>query len=116
MDLNLGNNMNKIEKPWGWEEIVEKNDKYVVKKIFMAGGCQCSFQYHERKIETIIVLKGELRIITDKTQLLLKPFEAAHIPTGIKHRMFGVTDCLYLECSTPELDDVVRLEDDYDRA
>ena len=52
----------KIEKPWGYEELIECNDRYVVKKLFMKKGHSCSIQYHELKTETIIVLNGTLNI------------------------------------------------------
>jgi len=111
----------RINKPWGWEEIIEKNDKYVVKRLFMKEGEQCSLQYHEDKKETIIVLQGSLKIklgqngksrhdkiLNQQGTVTIKPCEV--------HRMIGVTDCIYIECSTPELDDVIRLEDNYGRA
>jgi hypothetical protein len=52
----------KIDKPWGYEELLECNDKYVVKKLFMKKGNSCSIQYHELKTETIVVLSGKLNI------------------------------------------------------
>ena len=61
----------KIEKPWGFEELIECNDKYVVKKLFMKKGNACSIQYHELKTETIVVLSGKLNIyIGDKLENL----------------------------------------------
>ncbi len=110
---------NRIEKPWGWEEIVEKNRKYIVKKLFMEKDKRCSLQYHEYKKETIVVLTGKLLITgSSNTPLwyfyLLEQASLTIYPCQY-HRMYGITDCLYLECSTPELDDVIRLEDDYGR-
>lgn len=110
----------RINKPWGWEEIIEKNNKYVVKKLFMKEGEQCSLQYHEDKMETIIVLEGTLKIKLGQNGKLrrdkiLNPQGCVTIKSNEVHRMIGVTDCLYLECSTPELDDVIRLEDNYGR-
>ncbi|MBD3282588.1 MAG: cupin [Candidatus Portnoybacteria bacterium] len=105
-----------INKPWGYEEIIEKNNKYVVKKLFMRKGHQCSYQYHEKKTETIIILSGELSIITEKITLHLLPKETVTIKPYQKHRMRAEKeDSLYLECSTPEMDDVIRLKDDYGR-
>jgi mannose-6-phosphate isomerase len=105
-----------IEKPWGWELIIEKNCSYVVKKLFMKKGYQCSLQYHKKKTETIIVLKGILTIIRNGREYSLAPFETTTINPLIEHRMKAIEeDCLYLECSTIELDDVVRLEDSYGR-
>ena len=110
-----------IEKPWGSEELLEKNEKYVVKRLVMKKGHRCSLQLHEMKRETIYVLSGQLRIVygEDQANLESKIFtanESITIPTGMIHRMEGVEDSVYLEASTPELDDVVRLSDDYMRA
>jgi len=106
---------NKIEKPWGHEELIEHNDKYVVKKLFMKKDCRCSLQYHEIKHETIYVLSGKLRLIVEDKTLELEAGDTYVILTGETHRMEGIEDSFYIECSTPELDDVVRVEDDYDR-
>ena len=113
--------MQVIEKPWGREELVELNDKYMVKKLTMWAGHRCSLQYHNLKIETIYVLSGTLKIIQGKSQdaLIEKLYYAGDtitIPPGLIHRMEGVGDSVYLEASTPEMDDVVRLADDYQRA
>jgi mannose-6-phosphate isomerase-like protein (cupin superfamily) len=110
-----------IEKPWGKEEVIEINERYMVKKLTMYAGHRCSVQYHNLKKETIYVLSGDLRIYTGKTQENLdsRVFgsgESITIPPGLIHRMEAVTDSVYLEASTPEMDDVVRIVDDYKRA
>ena len=108
--------MNKVEKPWGYEEWVEVNKKYVVKRLFMKKGNQCSLQYHEKKKETVMILTGTLTVFCNDEVLYLKPFDALTINPHEIHRMFAEKeDCLYLECSTPELEDVVRVEDEYGR-
>ena len=112
--------MNKKEKPWGWELLLEKNDKYVLKKLFMKKGECCSLQYHKNKHETIYVLSGVLRIQhgdnRDKLAYLdLNPNDIFVCPNGCVHRMIGAEDCVYLEASTPEMDDIIRLEDNYGR-
>jgi len=109
-----------IEKPWGREEVVEINDRYMMKKLTMWKGHRCSLQYHNDKQETIYVLSGQLRIYygPDQQQLEEKvygPHETITIEPGMVHRMEGVEDSVYLEASTPEMDDVVRLSDDYSR-
>lgn len=109
-----------IEKPWGQEEVIEFNDKYMVKKLTMWSGCRCSLQYHKIKKETIYVLSGVLRITqgTSKETLEEKLYQAGDtitISPGVIHRMEGIEDTVYLEASTPEMDDVVRLADDYQR-
>lgn len=110
-----------IEKPWGREEVVEINDKYMVKKLTMWAGHRCSLQYHNIKKETIYVLSGVLKIIQGVNQAsleerLYRAGDTITIPPGLIHRMEGVEDAVYLEASTPEMDDVVRLVDDYQRA
>lgn len=110
----------KVEKPWGYEELVDINDKYVVKKLFMKKGHKCSIQYHELKRETIVVLTGQLYISIGSSLETLESKvytqgETVTIEPYTVHRMEAVEDCLYLETSTNELWDVVRLQDSYGR-
>ena len=110
-----------IEKPWGKEEIIEINDRYMMKKLTMWAGHRCSLQYHQVKCETIYVLIGQLRIYSGQSQKQLcgkiyGPNETITLTPGIVHRMEAVTDSVYLEASSPEMDDVIRLVDDYQRA
>ncbi len=109
-----------IEKPWGAEEVIEINEKYMVKKLTMKKNHRCSLQYHDFKKETIYVLSGDLKILIgeDKNNLETKVYTAGDsitINPGIIHRMEGVTDSVYIEASTPEMEDVIRLSDDYKR-
>ena len=113
--------MHIIEKPWGCEEVIEINDSYMLKKLTMLAGHRCSLQYHNQKKETIYVLSGVLRIIQGASQdnLIEKLYysgDSITIQPRLIHRMEGVEDAVYLEASTPEMDDVVRLADDYRRA
>lgn len=110
-----------IEKPWGREEVVEINEKYMVKKLTMFAGCRCSLQYHEIKKETIYVLSGALKITQGAsqdtlTEKLYRAGDTLTIPPGLIHRMEGIEESVYLEASTSEMDDVIRLADDYQRA
>ena len=110
-----------IKKPWGQEEVIEINDKYMLKKLTMWAGHRCSLQYHTTKKETIYVLSGTLKIIqgTSKDSLVERLYYAGDTMTispGLIHRMEGVEDTVYLEASTPEMEDVIRLADDYKRA
>ena len=112
--------MKVIEKPWGKEEVVEINDRYMMKKLTMWKGHRCSLQYHKVKQETIYVLSGQLRILSGPTKddladRVYGPGTYITIPPGLVHRMEAVEDCVYLEASTPEMEDVVRLSDDYQR-
>jgi quercetin dioxygenase-like cupin family protein len=109
-----------IDKPWGYEELLECNDKYIVKKLFMKTGHSCSIQYHELKTETIMVFSGKLNIYTgDNIENLIKkeylPGEIITIKPYTIHRMEAVEDSIYYETSTNELWDVIRLQDNYNR-
>lgn len=109
-----------IEKPWGKEEVIEINDRYMMKKLTMWKGHRCSLQYHNIKRETIYVLSGQLRIYFGSSQAQLESRVFGHSETitlmpGEVHRMEAVEDSVYLEASTPEMDDVVRIVDDYQR-
>jgi mannose-6-phosphate isomerase-like protein (cupin superfamily) len=109
-----------IDKPWGKEELLEINDHYMVKKLTMWKGHRCSLQYHKQKKETIYVLSGQLKIYSgsSENELTVKiygPNETITLLPGIIHRMEGLEDCVYLEASTPQMDDVVRIQDDYNR-
>lgn len=111
----------KIEKPWGYEEILEQNQNYVVKRLFMLKDKKCSLQYHDFKDETFIVLSGKLKFYygNSKDNLQTKELEPGdffHVPTKMIHRMEGIEDSLYLECSTNYLNDVIRIQDEYGRS
>ncbi len=112
--------MKVIDKPWGKEELLEINDHYMVKKLTMWKGHRCSLQYHKQKKETIYVLSGQLKIYSgsSENELTVKiygPNETITLLPGTIHRMEGLEDCVYLEASTPQNDDVVRIQDDYNR-
>ncbi len=112
--------MRVIDKPWGKEEVIEINDRYMMKKLTMWKGHRCSMQYHNVKCETIYVLSGQLRIYVGENvdsidSRIYAGGESVTIFPGTVHRMEAVEDAVYLEASTPEMDDVVRLSDDYKR-
>lgn len=110
-----------IEKPWGWEHVLELNDRYCIKHLFVAGGKRLSKQYHERKTETLILVSGgvDLSLWDGGVERVVAMAVSVphHIAPGTVHRMRGVEPDggLILEVSTTELTDVVRLEDDYGR-
>lgn len=111
---------NLILKPWGWEKLIEVNENYVVKELFMRAGNSCSLQYHEKKHETFYVIKGEIKfeIGFEKENLqekILKEGQYHTIEPLTIHRMSANVDSLYLESSTNFLNDVIRLEDKYGR-
>jgi quercetin dioxygenase-like cupin family protein len=112
----------RVEKPWGYEVWWARTERYVGKLLHVRRGESLSLQYHRVKDETILVQSGRLRFETrraDETDLRvvdLGPGEVFHITPGTVHRMTGLEDTDLVEVSTPELDDVVRLEDRYGRA
>lgn len=109
----------KVEKPWGYELHWAKTDRYVGKILHIDAGHSLSLQYHNRKEETILLWSGRLMFEIEKNGSLakveLKPGERIHVPPKTVHRMTALEDCDIFEVSTPELDDVVRLEDRYGR-
>ena len=112
----------RVEKPWGYEVWFAVNDRYAGKILHINPGGQLSLQYHERKDETLFVLSGQLELeLEDGLGGLavqsLRPGESQRILPRRKHRMAATSGPVELcEVSTPELDDVVRLEDRYGRA
>lgn len=120
-DKYLDGNNSMIEKPWGSETLIECNDRYVVKRLYMKNGECCSLQYHELKRETIYVLSGCLKVYigseVDKLEeKIMYPGSFMTIEPFTIHRMEGMLDNThYLETSTHELWDVVRLSDKYNR-
>ena len=109
--------MQKIEKPWGHELIWAKTKDYVGKILHIKAGHRLSKQYHETKEETVYVLSGILyNYEADGTVTKVLPGESFHVNVGQVHR-FGANESNVeiVEVSTAYLDDVVRLEDDYDR-
>jgi mannose-6-phosphate isomerase-like protein (cupin superfamily) len=114
MKVSEESTLETIEAPWGWHKILEKNPLYMVKMLFMNEGHRCSLQYHEEKIETIIVARGTLQVEIDDEIYVLHENDDITINNRALHRMTGLTDCYYIECSTP-FDDTVRVEDDYGR-
>jgi mannose-6-phosphate isomerase len=120
MSSSTNQSIQRVEKPWGHELIWAKTKDYVGKILHIKKGHKLSLQYHRQKEETIIVQSGIMNLVFENdrgemTEVLLYPGQAHHIPVGRKHRMIGVEDCDVYEVSTPQLDDVVRLEDGYGR-
>ena len=105
-----------ITKPWGYEEIIIKTNKYVLKLLHIQQGKRLSLQYHNVKEETMYIIKGVVEIQWGQMVHIKLAGEHSHIPPKCIHRVTAVTDADIFEVSTPELDDIVRLEDDYGRA
>jgi mannose-6-phosphate isomerase-like protein (cupin superfamily) len=111
----------KIDKPWGHELVFARTDRYVGKILHVDAGQALSLQYHEVKDETLYLASGEVELEVEENGRMvtrtLGPGESYHVPPFTKHRMIaGPEGCDLFEVSTPELDDVVRLEDRYGRA
>ena len=108
----------KVNKPWGHEIRWAVNDKYLGKILHIKAGQRLSLQYHEVKDESIYVLQGTLIVRDgDKIIKVLEEGETMRIPPNTIHRFCAPTefDVKIIEVSTPEIDDVVRLDDDYGR-
>jgi mannose-6-phosphate isomerase len=110
----------KVDKPWGHELIWAATERYVGKLLHIRAGEALSLQYHRVKDETIMLLSGRMTLIyfhdgEEPHSRELVAREPFHIRPGLRHRMIAIEDTEILEVSTPELDDVVRLEDRYGR-
>ena len=111
--------MRRVDKPWGYELIWAETPRYVGKLLHIAAGQRLSRQYHVKKDETFFVQSGTLHLEIGPAEkvetLVLTQGQAFHCTPGTIHRMIAKEDVDVLEVSTPELDDVVRLEDAYGR-
>jgi quercetin dioxygenase-like cupin family protein len=110
----------RVDKPWGHELIWAHTDRYVGKILVIEAGQRLSLQRHLVKDESILVSSGLLRLHLEDDEGTvaieeLGPGEHRHVPTGRIHRYEAIERCTLIEVSTPELDDVVRLEDDFGR-
>jgi mannose-6-phosphate isomerase-like protein (cupin superfamily) len=109
-----------VTKPWGHEILWARTARYVGKILHVRKGESLSLQYHERKEETMRVLSGAVSLevggpAEPRRTVRLGPGDGWHLPPGTRHRLVALEDTEVLEVSTPELDDVVRLEDRYGR-
>ena len=112
--------MRRVDKPWGYELIWAETPRYVAKILHINKGFRLSRQYHEVKVETLYLEAGRaalelgsepnLRVVT------LEHGDTHHIAPTTVHRLIAIETSRIFEVSTPELDDVVRLDDEYGRA
>ena len=112
--------LSKVVKPWGSEELLASTDRYALKLIRVEKGSRPSLQFHRRKSESLFLLSGKLGVEMgeNKDELTadeILPGECLDVPRGRVHRVTALEDSVIIEVSTPELDDVVRIEDDYGR-
>jgi mannose-6-phosphate isomerase-like protein (cupin superfamily) len=112
----------RIDKPWGHELVWALSEHYAGKLLHITAGQRLSLQFHREKDETLYLLEGraeiELAAPGEKatTSEVVTPGAAFRIRPGTVHRITAIENAVFLEVSTPHLDDVVRLEDVYGRA
>jgi mannose-6-phosphate isomerase-like protein (cupin superfamily) len=115
-------NVRRVEKPWGYELIWAATDVYVGKVLFVKAGESLSLQFHREKDESWLIQSGRVKLelgdagSTVLNEEVVGPGAAFHYAPGTVHRVTALEDTTILEVSTPQLDDVVRLEDAYGRA
>ena len=112
--------MRRVDKPWGYELIWAENPLYVGKILKIMASKRLSLQYHRIKDETIRVQQGTLRLEVGSNkenlaEIMMQPGDCYRIEPGTLHRMSAVTDCEVVEVSTSDLDDVIRVQDDFGR-
>lgn len=120
----------KVEKPWGYELWINgEHPCYAFKKIFIKAGTKTSLQYHHIKQETNVLFQGSANLhykknasiendhvsADDVTSVLLKPISAMDVVPKTLHRVEAISDIVTFETSTPQLDDVIRVQDDNKR-
>lgn len=119
MTMLGANAVTRVEKPWGYELHWASTDRYVGKILHIKAGHALSLQYHREKDETIYLHAGRMLFELEENGTLhareMEPGDSVHVTPPTVHRMTAIEDCDVLEVSTPELDDVVRLEDRYGR-
>ena len=109
-----------VEKPWGHERIWAETDRYAGKVLVIETGKRLSLQFHERKLESILVVSGRLLLHLEDADGMVRtselgPGDASLIPVGRQHRYEALERVELFEVSSPELEDVVRLSDDFGR-
>lgn len=110
-----------IHKPWGKEEWLELNDSYCYKRIYINAGYKTSFQYHNYKKETNYIIAGKAEVWLENDsgiveKKLMKAGDFFNVKPTKKHRVIAITDIILQEASTPEVDDVIRINDEFNRS
>jgi mannose-6-phosphate isomerase len=111
----------RVDKPWGYEIRWAVTGRYLGKILHVNKGEALSLQYHERKDEWLLVSDGvvdlEIGALNGELEKVrMRKGDSVHLPPHTRHRITAVEDADIFEVSTPEVDDVVRLEDRYGRA
>ena len=108
------------KRPWGHFKVLKDNKRCKVKEIVVKPGQRLSYQYHIHRAEIWIITRGELTIILDDEKVFRKYGESIKIPRGSMHRAWNETkkEVRFIEVQTGTYfgeDDIVRMNDDYDR-
>ena len=114
------NEVKVVSKPWGLESWIELNDKYCYKRIYINAGYQTSLQYHNFKLETNYIIDGEAEVTLENDNgiievIIMEKDECFTVLPKRKHRVKAITDLILQEVSTPDINDVIRIEDDFNR-
>ena len=109
-----------VHKPYGKEIWLELNEHYCTKRIYMRAGTRASYQYHNMKHETNYIISGEAEVWLENDEgvvekMRVKANDYYVVSPRKKHRIIALTDIVLQEVSTTEVDDVIRLQDDFDR-
>jgi choline kinase/thiamine kinase-like enzyme/mannose-6-phosphate isomerase-like protein (cupin superfamily) len=110
-----------VHKPWGKEEWLELNDAYCYKRIYINAGYKTSYQYHQFKKETNYIIDGTAEVWLENDEgvvekKIMKGGEFFNVTPPKKHRVIAITDIILQEVSTPHVDDVFRIDDEFHRA
>ena len=110
----------RTEKPWGYELLFALTPQYAGKILFVKKGNRLSLQYHREKEESQFLQHGKAVFTVQlqdgkSTEIIAEPGFCLHLPPMTTHRVEALEDSTIVEVSTTQLDDVVRLQDDYDR-
>ena len=117
---NYINNQKVVQKPWGKEVWLELNDKYCYKRIYINAGFKTSYQMHNYKLETNFIIKGKAEVWLENDEGIVEKFimnsgDYFTVLPPRKHRVIAITDIILQEVSTPEVDDVIRINDEFNR-
>jgi mannose-6-phosphate isomerase-like protein (cupin superfamily) len=104
-----------VPKPWGREIWYAVEERYAGKILEVSAGFALSLQKHERKQETMYLQSGRVRYHFNGADFEMHPGDCITVNPGDVHRIEALEDTVLLEVSTPELDDVIRLDDRYGR-
>jgi mannose-6-phosphate isomerase len=122
LDLDrFATDVRRVEKPWGYEVVYALTERYCGKVIFVRKGEELSLQFHREKDEVVYLHEGRIELEVGEPGRpldveVVTPGRAYRLRPGVVHRWRALEDSVVLEVSTPEIDDVVRLEDRYGRA